>query len=169
MTPLTLPDILFPLSPTLPLIVPLFTSSLKALGTAEYLHKPYFAQKRMTHEAEWIWVDERKWAYRAFGFSAALLESLPIIGLVFSISNRIGAAMWSVQLSHPPRRKLTHAQGSRPREAPASLRPRHPPPPAPLACGHLRHRHPTGHDVRGAPCRLGDREALVQHASVCSD
>lgn len=30
-----------------------------------------------------------------FGFTAALLERLPIIGIVFSISNRIGAAMWA--------------------------------------------------------------------------
>jgi hypothetical protein len=29
-----------------------------------------------------------------FGFSASLLEGLPIIGLFLSISNRIGAAMW---------------------------------------------------------------------------
>jgi len=30
-----------------------------------------------------------------FGFAAALLEGLPIIGLIFTISNRIGAAMWA--------------------------------------------------------------------------
>ena len=33
--------------------------------------------------------------YLAFGFAAALLEGLPIIGLVFTISNRVGAAMWA--------------------------------------------------------------------------
>jgi hypothetical protein len=32
----------------------------------------------------------------AFGFAAAFLESVPIIGLFFSISNRVGAAMWYV-------------------------------------------------------------------------
>lgn len=31
----------------------------------------------------------------AFGFAAALLEGLPIVGLIFTISNRIGAAMWA--------------------------------------------------------------------------
>ena len=31
----------------------------------------------------------------AFGFAAALLEGLPLIGLVFTLSNRIGAAMWA--------------------------------------------------------------------------
>jgi hypothetical protein len=30
---------------------------------------------------------------RVFGFFAALLERMPILGLLFSISNRIGAAM----------------------------------------------------------------------------
>jgi len=32
---------------------------------------------------------------KVFGFAAALLEGLPIIGLMFTISNRIGAAMWA--------------------------------------------------------------------------
>ena len=31
----------------------------------------------------------------AFGFTAALLEGLPLVGLIFTISNRIGAAMWA--------------------------------------------------------------------------
>lgn len=31
----------------------------------------------------------------AFGFTAALLEGLPIIGLVFTVSNYVGAAMWA--------------------------------------------------------------------------
>ena len=30
-----------------------------------------------------------------FGFAAALLETLPFIGLFFSISNQVGAAMWA--------------------------------------------------------------------------
>jgi hypothetical protein len=34
----------------------------------------------------------------AFGMAASALESLPIIGLGFSVSNRIGAAMWAFDL-----------------------------------------------------------------------
>ena len=30
-----------------------------------------------------------------FGFTAALLEDIPVIGLAFTVSNRIGAAMWA--------------------------------------------------------------------------
>jgi len=48
----------------------------------------------------------------AFGFAAALVESLPIVGLIFTISNRIGAAMWAHGLSsypvHSIRRLFAH-------------------------------------------------------------
>ena len=40
-----------------------------------------------------ILTDVQPWS--AFGFVAALLESLPFIGLIFSVSNRVGAAMWA--------------------------------------------------------------------------
>lgn len=50
----------------------------------------------MTHEQISVFMEERKWDYRAFGFAAALLERIPLLGLVFSVSNRIGAAMWAV-------------------------------------------------------------------------
>ncbi|RSH92982.1 hypothetical protein EHS25_008430 [Saitozyma podzolica] len=90
--------LLLPLSPNLPLLSPLITCTLRSLQTAAYLHQPYFEAKQMTPAEVWRWVEERKWAYRAFGFAAALLESIPIAGLFFSISNRIGAAMWAFDL-----------------------------------------------------------------------
>ncbi|ORX37407.1 hypothetical protein BD324DRAFT_626069 [Kockovaella imperatae] len=90
--------ILLPLSPTLPLLSPLVTALLRGLTTAEYLHQPYFDQKDMSPESRWTWVEERMWAYRTFGFAASLLERIPIVGLFFSISNRIGAAMWAFDL-----------------------------------------------------------------------
>lgn len=33
--------------------------------------------------------------FEVFGFACALLEGLPIIGILFTISNQIGAAMWA--------------------------------------------------------------------------
>lgn len=44
---------------------------------------------------EELFIVERLREFRMFGFTAALLERLPLIGIVFSISNRIGAAMWA--------------------------------------------------------------------------
>ncbi|KAF7315517.1 hypothetical protein MIND_00067000 [Mycena indigotica] len=60
----------------------------------------YFAAKKMTDEQVAVFMEERKWDYRgtAFGFAAALLEGLPIVGLVFTVSNRVGAAMWAHDL-----------------------------------------------------------------------
>lgn len=49
----------------------------------------------MTPLEEELFIVERLKEFRMFGFTAALLERLPIIGIVFSISNRIGAAMWA--------------------------------------------------------------------------
>jgi hypothetical protein len=76
----------------------------------------YFEAKKMDQYQVAVFMEERKWHYRgmkyitcliiliifvAFGFVAALLEGLPIIGLVFSISNPVGAAMWAHGQSSP--------------------------------------------------------------------
>ncbi|KAH8992977.1 hypothetical protein EDB92DRAFT_1796845, partial [Lactarius akahatsu] len=71
------------------------TAVFKALDTARYLHMPYFQANNMTKKQIAVFVAEHKWDYRLFGFAAALLETLPFVGLIFSVSNRIGAAMWA--------------------------------------------------------------------------
>ncbi|TFK66423.1 hypothetical protein BDN72DRAFT_799982 [Pluteus cervinus] len=81
-----------------PFVGMVVSAAFKALGTAEYLHKPYFAAKKMTPSQIAVFVAERKWDYRTFGFTAALLEGIPIVGIGFSISNRVGAAMWAFDL-----------------------------------------------------------------------
>ncbi|PPQ76580.1 hypothetical protein CVT26_012820 [Gymnopilus dilepis] len=70
----------------------------KALGTSRFLHRRYFEAKKMTKQQVDVFIEERKWDYRAFGFVAALLESIPIVGLFFTVSNRVGAAMWAHDL-----------------------------------------------------------------------
>ena len=68
----------------------------------------------MSEEQVATFIQERKWDYRgkhishthsennyqlksitAFGFTAAVLEGIPLIGFIFTISNQIGAAMWA--------------------------------------------------------------------------
>ncbi|KAG1735033.1 hypothetical protein EDB19DRAFT_1725691 [Suillus lakei] len=81
-----------------PFVGTFIAAAVKGLSTAQDLHKPYFATKKMSTRQEAVFIEERKWDYRMFGFVAALLEGLPIIGLVFTVSNRIGAAMWAHDL-----------------------------------------------------------------------
>ncbi|KAJ7647705.1 hypothetical protein FB45DRAFT_206659 [Roridomyces roridus] len=76
----------------------LLAAWFKSLRTAHNLHRQYFTAKKMTPIQIETFMEERKWDYRAFGFAAALLEGLPVIGLLFTISNRVGAAMWAHDL-----------------------------------------------------------------------
>ncbi|BGO96901.1 hypothetical protein NBRC10513v2_002616 [Rhodotorula toruloides] len=73
-------------------------SAIRSLTMGRLLHRSYFAAKKMTPFEVELWLAEREVGYRLFGFAAALLERIPLVGLVFSISNRIGAAMWAHDL-----------------------------------------------------------------------
>ncbi|BGP23656.1 hypothetical protein JCM10295v2_002557 [Rhodotorula toruloides] len=89
--------LLTPLSfiPGLALVV---LSAIRSLMMGRLLHRSYFEAKKMTPFQVELWLAERESGYRLFGFVAALLERIPLVGLVFSISNRIGAAMWAHDL-----------------------------------------------------------------------
>ena len=93
-----------------PVVGLVITSGIEAVATARSLHKPYFQSKKMTPHEIAVSMKERKpeifltvfakisdlmRAVLAFGFSAALLRSTPLIGIFFTISNRIGACMWA--------------------------------------------------------------------------
>ncbi|POY76896.1 hypothetical protein BMF94_0149 [Rhodotorula taiwanensis] len=73
-------------------------SSIRALTLGRYLHKPLFEVKKMSPSQIELWMTEREINYRVFGLVASLMERIPLVGLVFSISNRIGAAMWAHDL-----------------------------------------------------------------------
>ncbi|SJL15113.1 uncharacterized protein ARMOST_18597 [Armillaria ostoyae] len=81
-----------------PLVGLFIAAWFKGLGTARSLHRRYFEAKKMTPAQIAVFMEERKWDYRTFGFTAAILEGLPIIGIVFTVSNRVGAAMWAHDL-----------------------------------------------------------------------
>ena len=81
--------------PFLGLIV---SSILRSLSLGRQLHSLLFAYKKMTPLQVELWVTERQFEYRSFGFAAALLESIPLMGMFFSISNRVGAAMYAHDL-----------------------------------------------------------------------
>lgn len=71
---------------------------IRSLSMGRQLHAPLFAAKRMTPVQVEVWMMERQWMYRQFGFLAALVENIPLAGIAFSISNRVGAAMYAHDL-----------------------------------------------------------------------
>ncbi|KAE9402694.1 hypothetical protein BT96DRAFT_1017440 [Gymnopus androsaceus JB14] len=81
-----------------PIVGILISAWFKGMATSRMLHRRYFEAKKMTPPQVAAFMEEHKWDYRAFGFTAALLEGIPIIGLAFTISNRVGAAMWAFDL-----------------------------------------------------------------------
>lgn len=76
----------------------LVSAFLRSLSLGRQLHAPLFAAKRMTPAQVEVWMAERSFAYRQFGFAAALAENVPLLGLGLSISNRVGAAMYAHDL-----------------------------------------------------------------------
>lgn len=73
-------------------------AALRSLTYGRLLHKGFFEAKRMSPFQIELWITERQTAYRSFGFTAALMERIPLLGLIFSVSNQIGAAMWAHDL-----------------------------------------------------------------------
>ncbi|KAH9056706.1 hypothetical protein EDB87DRAFT_1526748, partial [Lactarius vividus] len=74
------------------------TATFKALSTAQDLHKSYSQAKKMTKEQITVFIIAisiagHKWDYRLFGFTSALLETLPFVESIFSVFDRVGAAM----------------------------------------------------------------------------
>ncbi|GAA6013052.1 hypothetical protein JCM11491_000953 [Sporobolomyces phaffii] len=84
-------------------------SSIRSLTLARQLHEPYFRAKKMKPLEVDLWMVERQKEYRLFGFTSALIERVPLFGLVFSISNRIGASMYAHDLE---KRQHEFAAGS---------------------------------------------------------
>ena len=114
-----------------PIFGQLVTAALDALRYGEHMHRPYFAAKHMNAQQQAMWVEERRTAYFLFGLVASLLERVPLLGLVFSISNRIGAAMWAHDLE-----KRQHRFRSGELVPEADTRPVVPPEGAPGSYGH---------------------------------
>ncbi|CAO1628630.1 unnamed protein product [Parajaminaea phylloscopi] len=90
----------------------LVSSFIRALSLGRQLHAPLFAAKRMTPAQVEVWMAERSFGYRQFGFAAALAENVPLVGIVLSISNRVGAAMFAHDLE---KRQQLVRSGQRPK------------------------------------------------------
>lgn len=83
---------------SIPVFGVLAYSSFTALDYARRAHAPMFAAKHMSPKQVDVWIEERRTSYWLFGFAAQTLERVPFLGMLFSVSNRIGAAMWAHDL-----------------------------------------------------------------------
>lgn len=61
-------------------------------------HERYFQLKGMSKSQKEQWVSEKQGAYTSFGLVAALLEMVPVAGVLFAFTNAVGAALWAADL-----------------------------------------------------------------------
>jgi len=58
-------------------------------------HARYFQLKKMNNRQKEDFIARRKAAYTSFGVPAVLLEMVPVVGIFFSFTNTVGAALWA--------------------------------------------------------------------------
>ncbi|POW20846.1 hypothetical protein PSHT_03077 [Puccinia striiformis] len=73
-------------------------SFLVSLTLSERLLERYFTMKKMSELERALFMVERENSLRLLGFGAAVLEKIPILGILFSFSNRIAFAMFAHDL-----------------------------------------------------------------------
>ncbi|EGG01133.1 uncharacterized protein MELLADRAFT_73039 [Melampsora larici-populina 98AG31] len=81
-----------------PFLNTIIISLLSSLTFSETQLAPYFKSKKMTDLQTSIFITERERELRLLGFIGCLLQRIPLIGMIFSISNRIGIAMYAHDL-----------------------------------------------------------------------
>lgn len=83
-------------------VVPVLTlwlsSYLRSFDYSQHVLTPFFESKRMTPAQIHLFLTERLWPLRWFGFVCCCLERLPLLGTIFSISNHVGAALLALAL-----------------------------------------------------------------------
>ncbi|KAF2090022.1 hypothetical protein K490DRAFT_62896 [Saccharata proteae CBS 121410] len=61
-------------------------------------HARYFQLKGMNNSQKEEFIEKRQAAYTSFGVPAVLLELIPVVGLFFSFTNTVGAALWAADM-----------------------------------------------------------------------
>ncbi|TFK85674.1 hypothetical protein K466DRAFT_600976 [Polyporus arcularius HHB13444] len=61
-------------------------------------HSHYFELKGFSKNQRAAFVEQRRAEYTAFGMMTMLFTFIPIVGLLFSFTNTVGAALWAAQL-----------------------------------------------------------------------
>jgi len=82
----------------IPVVGPILFILLQARKLGPQAHSRYFQLKGMNTRQKEEWLEARKAQYTSFGVPAMLLEMIPFIGIFFSFTNAVGAALWAADL-----------------------------------------------------------------------
>lgn len=74
------------------------------------LHARYFDLRALDDSQKRQFVRERRGQYMGFGIVATGLESIPLMGIFFSFTNTVGAALWAVALEKERRENEAAAE-----------------------------------------------------------
>ncbi|KAK9467211.1 hypothetical protein V1512DRAFT_247473 [Lipomyces arxii] len=96
--------VLFPIS-FIPIVGPFIVSLVKSTDTARKLQRRYFKLKGFTRNQARVYTRRRYGAYLTFGIVAGFLQTLPLIGMFFMVTNTVGSALWAARMEKKTRRK----------------------------------------------------------------
>jgi len=82
----------------IPVVGPLVYIFIQARKFGPNAHARYFQLKGMNKRQREEFVEQRAAMYTAFGIPAQLLEMIPFLGILFSFTNTVGAALFAADL-----------------------------------------------------------------------
>lgn len=90
----------------IPFFGPYILVFLRSPGKGRNLHKRYFLYKNFKKEDGLIFFNAHRADYTAFGIVALNLELLPVIGMFFTYTNIVAAALWASEMEKQAHKKL---------------------------------------------------------------
>ncbi|TPX67743.1 hypothetical protein SpCBS45565_g03664 [Spizellomyces sp. 'palustris'] len=82
----------------IPIIGPLIFFVLNGRRTGQAFHAQYFQLKGWTSDQVHSFIESQKGAYTAFGICALLLQLIPLLGVLFTATSTVGAALWACDI-----------------------------------------------------------------------
>ena len=82
----------------IPVVGPLLFILLQARKFGPAAHARYFQLRGFSKRQREEWVQGRVAEYTGFGIPAMLLEMIPFVGIFFTFTNVVGAALWAADI-----------------------------------------------------------------------
>ncbi|CAN8100594.1 unnamed protein product [Discula destructiva] len=82
----------------IPIVGTVVFIALQGRNRGYIVHDRYFQLKRWSSSQKAAWLQEHVAPYSAFGTVATLFEMIPFVGIFFSFTNSVGAALWAADI-----------------------------------------------------------------------